>query len=248
MSTSSGKRPRLGVNVDHVATLRQQRDTLYPDPVIAAGIAELAGADQITVHLREDRRHIQERDVRILRQTVQTTLNLEMAATKEMVDIALSVRPDTVTLVPEKREERTTEGGLDVVTEEISLVGVVERLKEANITVSLFVDPDERQIDASRRTNADIIELHTGDYCTAAEQSVRVHHLDRLMRATEQGVDLGLAVVAGHGLDYRNVGPIAAIPLIEELNIGHSIICRAVMVGMERAVLEMLDAIEGAVV
>ena len=247
MSTSSRRRPRLGVNVDHVATLRQQRDTLYPDPVIAAGIAELAGADQITVHLREDRRHIQERDVRILRETVQTAFNLEMAATDEMVDLARSIRPDTVTLVPEKREERTTEGGLDVVTEETSLVGVIDRLKEANIAVSLFVDPDTRQIDACRRANADIVELHTGDYCRASETSRRVHHLDRLMRATEQAGQTGLAVGAGHGLDYRNVGPIAAIPLIEELNIGHSIICRAVMVGMERAVLEMLDVIEGAV-
>jgi len=234
----------LGVNVDHVATLRQQRDTLYPDPVFAGSLAELAGADQITIHLREDRRHIQDRDVRIMRETTQTLLNLEMAATKEMVDIALATGPDTVTLVPEKREERTTEGGLDVIGEEASLGPVVAQLKEAGITVSLFVDADNTQIDASRRVGATVVELHTGDYCDAESEDERAGELNRIKTAARHASEVGLVVVAGHGLDYTNVGPVAVIPEIEELNIGHSIVSRAIFVGFERAVREMIEVIE----
>lgn len=244
--SKSQARPRLGVNVDHVATLRQQRDTLYADPVMAAGLAELAGADQITVHLREDRRHIQDRDVRVLRETVQVPLNLEMAATDEMVAIALEVGPDIVTLVPESREERTTEGGLDVVREEVALTAVSQRLQAAGIAVSLFVDPAPLQIEASRRTGAQVIELHTGDYCEA-QGPERAAQYERLEDAARLGKSLGLRVVAGHGIDYRNVDSVAAIPEIEELNIGHSIVCRAVLVGFERAVVEMIEAMERAV-
>ena len=234
---------RLGVNVDHVATLRQQRDTRYPDPVTAAAIAELAGSDQITVHLREDRRHIQERDVRILRETVQTVLNLEMAASDAMLEFALAIKPDTVTLVPETREERTTVGGLDVLTEESSLCRAVDTLRANDIVVSLFVDPNREQLEASQRTKATTIELHTGDYCDAPNRTKTRNELARLQQAAEFGADLGLAVVAGHGLDYHNVGPIVEISPIEELNIGHSIVSRAVLVGLERAVLDMIAAI-----
>ena len=238
--------PRLGVNVDHVATLRQQRGTRYPDPVLAAGVAEIAGADQITVHLREDRRHIQDREVRILRETTGIPLNLEMGATREMLDIACALKPDMVTLVPERREERTTEGGLNVATEEIAISGAVSELKEAGIAVSLFIDPVADQIEATRRAGATIIELHTGDYCDAESASTRHAELRRLEVASHLGAELGLIVAAGHGLDYHNVGPIAAIPEVEELNIGHSIVCRAVFGGMERAVREMLEAMARA--
>ena len=213
---------------------------------MAAGLAELAGADQITVHLREDRRHIQDRDVRVLRETVQVPLNLEMAATDEMVAIALEVGPDIVTLVPESREERTTEGGLDVVREEVALTAVSQRLQAAGIAVSLFVDPAPLQIEASRRTGAQVIELHTGDYCEA-QGPERAAQYERLEDAARLGKSLGLRVVAGHGIDYRNVDSVAAIPEIEELNIGHSIVCRAVLVGFERAVVEMIEAMERAV-
>ena len=236
---------RLGVNVDHVATLRQQRDTIFPDPVIAAGLAELAGAHQITVHLREDRRHIQERDVRILRQTVATRLNLEMASTPAMLDIAREIGPNTVTLVPERREERTTGGGLDVAGDEQSITSAVHTLQEAGIVMSLFIDPDRAQIEASKRTGAEVVELHTGDYCDAPT-SETPSELERLTRSASLATSMGLAVVAGHGLDYHNVGPIAALPEIEELNIGHSIVCRSVFVGFERAVKEMLELIRRA--
>jgi pyridoxine 5-phosphate synthase len=234
-------RPRLGVNVDHVATLRQQRGTRYPDPVFAAGQAELAGADQITVHLREDRRHVQERDVRILRDTVQTLLNLEMAATDAMVAFARLVRPDTVTLVPERREERTTEGGLDVVNDEIALHRVVQELLGDGLAVSLFVDPSRPQLDACRRTGARVVELHTGDYAEAGARG-RPKELERLREAAALAQDLGLTVAAGHGLDYVNVRAVAAIPAVEELNIGHSIVSRAVLVGFDAAVRQMLEA------
>lgn len=236
---------RLHVNVDHVATLRQQRTTLYPDPVTAAALAELAGAVGITVHLREDRRHIQRRDVEILRKTAQTILNLEMAATEQMVAIALELKPDVCTLVPEKREEQTTEGGLDVLANEAHLGDVVSSLSEAGIRVSLFIDPDEEQVRASARVNAKTVELHTGDYCEArgAEQA---KELERLRRAALVAGDIGLEVAAGHGLSYIDVAPVAAIPQIEELNIGHGIVARAVLVGMERAVREMREAIERA--
>jgi pyridoxine 5-phosphate synthase len=234
---------RLGVNIDHVATLRQQRGTRYPDPVLAASLAELAGADQITVHLREDRRHIQDRDVRILRETVSVPLNLEMGATDEMVEIAIALKPDMVTLVPEKRAERTTEGGLDVVAEERALHGVVARLTEAGILVSLFVDPRAEQLEASKRTGARVIELHTGDYAEAHTPAGVVQELARLREGARRGAELGLGVAAGHGLDYRNVVAVAALPEVEELNIGHSIVSRAVLVGFERAVREMREVI-----
>ena len=235
------QRVRLGVNIDHVATIRQQRGTRYPDPVTAAALAELAGADQITIHLREDRRHIQDRDLRILRETVQTLLNLEMAATDEMVAIAAELRPDTVTLVPEKREERTTEGGLDVAGQREALAGVVERLTAAGIRVSLFIDPEPDQIEASACLAVHAVELHTGDYAEA--KGDRPEELARLEVAAALAAEHGLMVVAGHGLDYGNVRAVAAIPEVEELNIGHALIARAVLVGLERAVAEMIDAI-----
>jgi pyridoxine 5-phosphate synthase len=234
-------RTRLGVNVDHVATIRQARGTRYPDPVMAAAMAELAGADQITVHLREDRRHIMDRDVRILKETVQTRLNLEMAATEEMLQIALSIVPDSVTLVPEKREEQTTEGGLDVVGLEAALRPVCEALMDADIVVSLFIDPEPAQIDAAARLGVEVIEIHTGDYAEADDDEAREVELRRIERAAEHGASVGLVVAAGHGLDYVNVHDIAHIPEIEELNIGHSIVARAILVGFERAVREMKD-------
>ncbi|MBA2662157.1 MAG: pyridoxine 5'-phosphate synthase [Bradymonadaceae bacterium] len=246
-------RPRLGVNVDHVATLRQARQTIYPDPVSAAALAELAGADQITVHLREDRRHIQERDVRILRETVTTRLNLEMAATEEMLALALSVGPDMVTLVPEKREEQTTEGGLAVVENFATLQRYIERLRPSGAYISLFIDPDPDQIEASARLGVEIVELHTGDYCEAAAHFTnRLRpsrfaldvELQRLVEGAKRASNLGLVVAAGHGLNYKNVEAIAAIEPIEEFNIGHSIVAHAVFVGFERAVREMIEALE----
>ena len=231
------------MNVDHVATIRQQRGTRYPDPVTAAALAELAGADQITVHLREDRRHIQDRDVQILRQTVQTLLNLEMAATEEMAGIACDLRPDTVTLVPEKREERTTEGGLDVAGQREHLAGYLPRLVEAGIQVSLFIDPEPEQVEASAALGAHAVELHTGDYADAGGARAQEKEFFRLEEAASLAEDRDLVVVAGHGLDYVNVLPVAGIPEVEELNIGHAIIARAMLVGLERAVVEMIDAI-----
>jgi pyridoxine 5-phosphate synthase len=231
---------RLGVNVDHVATLRQARGVAYPDPVLAASLAELVGADQITIHLREDRRHIQDRDLRLMRETVQTTLNLEMAASEEMVRIAFEHRPHTVTLVPEKRQELTTEGGLDVVGHEQALAQVVGRLQAGGIEVSMFIDPDEAQVAASQRIGAKAIELHTGRYCDQTGEAQR-EELVRLESAARQAQRFGLRVAAGHGLNYVNVRPIVAIAEITELNIGHAIVARAVLVGMERAVREMIE-------
>lgn len=246
------KRPRLGVNVDHVATLRQARGTIYPDPVSAAAVAEFAGADQITVHLREDRRHIQDRDVDLLRQTVTTKLNLEMGATQEMAAIALRVRPDMITLVPEKREERTTEGGLDIIGNQQILKGYIEGLRASGAMISLFIDPNAAQVQASLDVGADIIELHTGDYCETPSgfDSSRSHaehmdlELEKLVDAAALGASLGLIVAAGHGLDYKNVLAVAGITQIEEFNIGHSIIARAVFVGLDQAVREMITALE----
>jgi len=237
--------PTLGLNIDHVATVRQARRTVEPDPVAAAVLAELAGADGITVHLREDRRHIQDRDVRLLRQTVRTHLNLEMAATEEMVGIALEVRPDYVTLVPERREEVTTEGGLDAVGQFDHLEGVVARLQGSGIPVSLFIDPNPAQIEAAARSRARFIELHTGRYAEAHGEVACAHELEALAAANAKAQALGLRVNAGHGLTYWNVGPVARLPGIEELNIGHSVIARAVLVGLERAVREMKQAIVG---
>ena len=236
--------PRLGVNVDHVATIRQARGGSEPDPVTAAALCELAGAEGITVHLREDRRHIQDRDLRLLRETVQTRLNLEMAATEEMIAIALSVRPDYVTLVPEKRQELTTEGGLDVVGNVATLASGIGRLRQGGIPVSLFVDPDLAQIEASARLKADAIEIHTGCYCEARGQQAGAE-LAKIAAAIEAGRQQGLAVHAGHGLNYVNIRPVVALGGIEEYNIGHSIISRAVLVGLERAVREMALLVNG---
>jgi pyridoxine 5-phosphate synthase len=231
---------RLHVNIDHVATLRQARGTTYPDPVWAASVCEMAGALGITVHLREDRRHICDRDVRILRDTVRTTLNLEMAATDEIIGIACDIAPDVVTLVPEKRQERTTEGGLDPKPKVIARA--VKRLQAAGIEVSLFIDPTREAVRASADTGAKRIELHTGDYCSARGLEV-ARELRRLAVAAEEGVAVGVHVAAGHGLDYPNVGAVAAIPGVTELNIGHSIIARSVFVGLDRAVRDMIEAI-----
>jgi pyridoxine 5-phosphate synthase len=249
---SSGlARVRLHVNVDHVATLRQARGTRYPDPAWAASLCELSGADGITIHLREDRRHIQDRDLTVLRETVRGALNLEMAATDEMVRIAIAAKPDVVTLVPEKREERTTEGGLDVVgAGRASADKAIGALREAGIPVSLFIDPSEEAVRASKALGAPRVELHTGDYCEAhgplddgEAPGKAKDELQRLRNAAVLAAKLGLHVAAGHGLDYGNVGPIAAIAPIEELNIGHALVARAVLVGMERAVREMREAI-----
>jgi pyridoxine 5-phosphate synthase len=237
---------RLGVNVDHVATLRQSRRTTYPDPIAAAILAELAGADQITIHLREDRRHIQERDLQIMRRTVTTRLNLEMAATQEMVKIAYEVKPDVVTLVPERREELTTEGGLDVVAGRDPVRRIVKTLHDADIKVSLFIDPDLDQVKAAHRAEAEVIELHTGRYCDARLAADRRRELSRILDACKAATKLGLEVAAGHGLNYQNVNPVAAIAEIEELNIGHAIVARAVLVGFERAVREMKDLLDRA--
>ncbi len=236
---------RLGVNIDHVATLRQARGGIEPEPIAAALNAENAGADQITVHLREDRRHIQDRDVRLLRQLVQTLLNLEMAAEEEIISIALDIKPDTVTLVPEKRKEITTEGGLDVYANKNHIKETVAKLKEAGMNVSLFIDPDEKQIRAARETEADAVELHTGRYAEARGKQKKIQ-LDILAGQAQKAADEGLTVVAGHGLNYFNVVPVAAIPEIEELNIGHSIVSRALFTGLHQAVRDMIDLIKRA--
>ncbi len=237
---------RLFVNVDHVATLRQQRAVAYPDPVVAAALCELAGADGITVHLREDRRHIQDRDVRVLRETVRGVFNLEMAALPEMVDIAIATKPHFCTLVPERRAERTTEGGLDVLGRRADLAMVVKRLSGAGIGVSLFIDPDPAVVRASAELGVGTIELHTGDYCDAAPGDDERRQLSRLAVGARAVVESGLRLAAGHGLDYRNVAPVAALPHMEELNIGHGLIARAVMLGMERAVAELKGIIAAA--
>jgi pyridoxine 5-phosphate synthase len=237
---------RLGVNIDHVATVRQARRTFEPDPVWAAALAELGGADCITLHLREDRRHIQDRDLRLLRETVAVKLNLELAANREILEIACDVRPDQATLVPERREEVTTEGGLDVLAHRGAVEDAVRRLRDAGIVVSLFIDPDAAQIDASRELSADAIELHTGGYSHASRKGDCGAALEKLRRATEYALSEGLVVHAGHGLDYRNVRPVAAIRGIGELNIGHSIVARALMVGFTEAVREMKRLIEAA--
>jgi len=230
---------RLSVNIDHIATIRQARKGDEPDPVAAALLAELAGAEGIIAHLREDRRHVQDRDLRLLRQIVRTKLNMEMAATDEMLRIAREVKPCFSTLVPEKREELTTEGGLEVVSRIDFLKSYINGLKEAGITVSLFVDPDEDQIAASKKTGADWVELHTGAYANARVEQDREGELAKIAEAARLAASLGLRVGAGHGLNYLNVRRIADIPEVEELNIGHSIISRAALVGMDRAVREM---------
>jgi len=230
---------KLGVNIDHVATIRQARGISEPDPVAAAVLVELAGADGITIHLREDRRHIQDRDVFLLRQVIKTRMNLEMALAAEIIDIAEKVKPESVTLVPEKREELTTEGGLDVVGQQDVVENAVRRFHDHDIIVSLFIDPDPDQIDVARQVGADFIEIHTGRYCDAETTREREQEFKNIETACVLARNLNLGVNAGHGLNYRNVQPIAAIPGIYELNIGHSIIGRAVLVGLERAVREM---------
>jgi pyridoxine 5-phosphate synthase len=231
--------PDLGVNIDHVATVRQARGTYEPDPVWAAVLAELAGADGITLHLREDRRHIIDRDLRILRETVTVKLNLELACNEDIVAIACQVKPDQATLVPERREEITTEGGLDIITHRQRVTEVVHRLQQAGISVSLFLDPDLRQIEGSAPLLADAVELHTGQYALAKPGAAAEKELNTLITAGAAIRAMGMALHAGHGLNYRNVRPVAAVKDMHELNIGHSIIARAIMVGFEQAVREM---------
>jgi len=229
----------LGVNIDHVATIRQARGTRYPEPLQAALVAEQAGADAITLHLREDRRHIQDRDVTMLKDMLQTRMNLEMAVTEEMLGIASSIRPEDCCLVPERREELTTEGGLDVAGQRSKVSDACARLAQAGVRVSLFIDADEHQVQAAADCQAPVIEIHTGHFAEARDRKFQQHELLRIMRAVEMGTALGLQVNAGHGLDYHNVGLIAAIEQIRELNIGHAIIARAVFSGLHTAVNEM---------
>ena len=229
----------LGVNIDHIATLRNARGTTYPEPVTAAAIAEQAGADGITIHLREDRRHIVDRDVFLLKETLETRMNLEMAVTDEMLSIAEKVKPTYVCLVPEKREELTTEGGLDVVANEAAISNACERLANVGIQVSLFIDADTSQIDAAKRCGAPLIELHTGGYADAQSEKEQATELNRIQQAASYAHNMGIQVNAGHGLHYHNVQSIAKIPEIIELNIGHAIIARAVFGGLQQAVTEM---------
>ncbi|HHH48994.1 MAG TPA: pyridoxine 5'-phosphate synthase [Gammaproteobacteria bacterium] len=229
----------LGVNIDHVATLRQARGTRYPEPIQAAIAAEQAGADAITLHLREDRRHIQDRDVEMLRDILLTRMNLEMAVTEEMLAIAARIRPQDCCLVPERREELTTEGGLDVAGQEARMRDACARLAEAGVRVSLFIDADAAQVEAAKAVGAPVIEIHTGHFADAENTEQRQRELARVVEATRLGLELGLQVNAGHGLNYQNVQAIAAIPGISELNIGHAIIARAVFTGLEAAVREM---------
>ena len=238
---------RLYVNIDHVATVRQARRTDEPDPVRAAVLAELGGAHGITIHLREDRRHIQDRDVRLLMATARTGVNLELAAASDVLNVACELRPLQATLVPENRQEVTTEGGLNLSNEEAlaSLAQAVERLKDHGIRTSLFIDPETRALERSKELGADAVELHTGEYANAVGNR-RGDELRRLVDAARKGREMGLSVHAGHGLTYENVTPVAAILEIEELNIGHSIVSRAVFVGLERAVGEMRDLLQGA--
>lgn len=231
--------PLLGVNIDHVATVRQARRGKEPDPVWAAVEAQLSGADGITIHLREDRRHIQDRDLLLIKEVVQVKLNLEMAMSEEIIDIAREVVPDQATLVPERRQEITTEGGLDVIGQEDRVAEVVARLQKAGIAVSLFIDPDEEQIRASARTGADAVELHTGRYSEAVDEQDQRQQLEELAAGVQTALDAGLVCHAGHGLNYVNVRPVAMLEGLTELNIGHSIISRAIFVGLPDAVREM---------
>jgi len=230
---------RLGVNIDHVATLRQSRGGRAPDPIAAAIAAELAGADGIVAHLREDRRHIQERDVRLLREVISTRFDLEMAATEQMVKIALALRPEMVTLVPERREELTTEGGLDVLTHRDELLRASRLLQDGGILISLFIEPDPHQIKVAHKISADFVELHTGRYADARSEKDRIAALEALKEGARLASKLGLRVNAGHGLNYENIGAASKIAEVEEFNIGHAIISRAVLVGLDQAVREM---------
>jgi pyridoxine 5-phosphate synthase len=234
----------LMVNIDHIATLREARGSNYPEPIYAAGVAEMAGASGIIVHLREDRRHIKDRDVRILREVVRTKLNLEMAATAEMVKIAIEIKPDMVTLVPEKRQELTTEGGLDVARQTSRLRKVVGNLQSEAIFVSLFIDPREEHLVASREVCADMVEIHTGTYSDAVSEKMKEEELKKIARSAARAKELGLGVNAGHGLHYHNVREVAAIQEIDELSIGHAIIARSIFVGLDRAVRDMIALIQ----
>lgn len=234
---------RLAINIDHVATLREARGGVEPDPVTAAGICELAGAEGIVCHLREDRRHINDRDVRLLRETVKTKLDLEMAATDGIIAIAIETLPEMVTLVPEKRQELTTEGGIDVRGHRNHLQDVVREFHKHEIAVSLFIDPVAEQIEAARAIGADMIEIHTGEYANARSEKEQVSLLATIREAAQLGVQLGLGVNAGHGLNYVNIAPVAAIPEIQEVSIGHAVIARAVFVGLDRAVREMRELV-----
>ncbi len=242
----SKKMTQLAINVDHVATIREARGIKEPDPVTAAAICELAGASGIVVHLREDRRHIQDRDVYLLRQTVKTKLNLEMGATKEIINIALDVQPDLVTLVPEKRQELTTEGGLDVIGQKKKLAKTIEKMTKANIPVSIFVDPDEEQIHASHDIGATFVEIHTGKYCDATTEKKQNKEFELVAASAEYAYQMGLRVNAGHGLDYNTTSRVASIDAIEELSIGHAIITRAVFTGLGQAVKEMHSIIQNS--
>jgi pyridoxine 5-phosphate synthase len=237
---------KLGLNVDHIATVRQARGGIEPDPVTAAALGELAGAEGITIHLREDRRHIQDRDLEILRRTVKTKLNLEMAATQEMVRIALKTKPEQVTLVPEKRQELTTEGGLDVILNLKSITDAVKRLRDGGIWVSLFIDPNQEQIKSANKTGADAIEIHTGAYAETKTWKDQERELEAIDTAIKLARKVGLGINAGHGLNYVNIKALAAIGGIEEYNIGHSIIGRAMLVGLDRAVKDMVELIKYA--
>jgi pyridoxine 5-phosphate synthase len=235
---------RLAVNIDHVATIREARKTNVPDPVFAAGIAEMAGAECIICHLREDRRHINDRDLRLLRQTVKTSLNMEMAAVDEMIKIARELKPDLCTLVPERRQELTTEGGLDVKANPAYYAKVVEQLAEKGIKVSFFVDPDPIQIETAHSIGADIVEIHTGNYSEARTEEEAEERFQRLAKAVEASADLKLKISAGHGLDYFNVKRFGFLPQIEEYSIGHSIMARAIFTGLDQAVREMIELIK----
>ncbi|UUO04416.1 pyridoxine 5'-phosphate synthase [Blastopirellula sp. J2-11] len=236
--------PNLGVNIDHVATVRQARQTNEPDPVWAAALAEMGGADCITLHLREDRRHIQDRDLRIIRETAKVKVNLELATVEEVLKIACEVKPDQVTLVPEKREEVTTEGGLDLLRRPEKVKAAIERLQDAGIAVSLFLDPEPAQLVMARKLGATGVELHTGQFALTRGDA-QLAEIEKLTQASQQICDLGMELLAGHGLTYSNVLPIAAIPKMSELNIGHSIIARSIMVGLQQAVRDMKQLITG---
>lgn len=240
------KMAKLAINVDHVATIREARGITEPDPVAAASICELAGAAGIVIHLREDRRHIQDRDVYLLRQTIKTKMNLEMGANKEIIQIALDVRPDLITLVPEKREELTTEGGLDLLSQMKKIGKVIEKMSKKDIPVSIFLDPDIKQLEAAQKLGATFIELHTGRYCDAVDEKTQAKEFNLIAEAAEEAVNLGLRVNAGHGLNYRNTGSIAALAAIEELSIGHAVIAHSVFVGLDQAVKEMLAIVNRA--
>lgn len=235
---------RLAVNVDHVATIREARGINFPDPVFAAGLAEMAGADCIICHLREDRRHINDRDLRLLRDTVKTRLNMEMAAVDEMVGIAREVKPDLVTLVPEKREELTTEGGLDVIARPDHYRKVVDLLKEKDIMVSFFIDPDPSQIEKACKIGGDIVEIHTGHYSEARNESEAEDRFKRIVKAVEVSSDLELGISAGHGLNYINIKRFSVLPQIDEYSIGHIIVAKAIYVGFEKAVKEMIELVK----